>query len=167
MNHEPGARSSSPFPPSGEQGGGGKGFASREDERGNEAEALPPDPRHGEIVRGWGARHQAVHGAPYVSQGGRDGSALKRLLDSAPELTVQAFLERAEAAWHRVSQDRFTSRCKQAATIHGLCHAWNEVGLELQAPPAAVGARGHGHDARGQRPDEMSANDSWAKVRKL
>lgn len=63
----------------------------------------------------------------------KDASTLKRFLaatrDSADEI-----LGIAVQAWARSRADRFAKRCKEAATIHGLCTFYNDIRVELQSP---------------------------------
>jgi hypothetical protein len=133
------------------------------------------DPRFHEIVTRW---HEAYHtetGEAYIFHGGRDGAALKRFLQAAATVTPEGFMERARAAWARYKADRFATKCAQAATLHGFCTCWNDIGQQLKTPAAASGGgvgtaqqRSINHrDERGQRPGEIPTDVSVDQIRRL
>ena len=138
--------------------------------------AKPPaeaDPRFHEIVTRWHAAYQKETGEAYIFHGGRDGAALKRFLQAAAGTTPEAFMERACAAWARYKADRFATKCAQAATVHGFCTCWNDIGQQLKTPAVTSGAgagqrRTHnGRDERGQRPGEIPTDVSVDHIRRL
>lgn len=88
-----------------------------------------PDGRHHEITARWGERFREACGFDYAFNG-RDAAALKRFLAGSRE-TADGFLETARGAWERSKSDRFARSCRMAATIHGLCIAYNDVRMEL------------------------------------
>ena len=110
-----------------------------------------PDPRHHAITSAWGPAYRAAHVREYHFSGGKDAATLKRFLTSASTVTPQAFMEQAERAWARAKTERFAPNCRKAATLHGLCTFWNEIGQELDAPangqpkPLDLGYRGRGN----------------------
>jgi hypothetical protein len=89
------------------------------------------DPRHHEITSQWGERFRNVFGSDYT-MGGQDLSALKRFLTTCKDPSDD-ILNTAAAAWGRIRTDRFAKACKNAATIRGLCGAYNEIRVELSA----------------------------------
>lgn len=99
------------------------------DPPGNEKHA---DPRHAEISRRWGDLFKGAFGAAYHFTG-RDAKALHRFLKSTKD-AGEEIITVAIRAWERSKQDRFCAFCKQAATIHGLCGAYNGIRVELQTP---------------------------------
>jgi len=138
------------------------------------------DPRFHEMVTQWHAAYQTETGEAYIFHGGRDGAALKRFLQAAADTTPEAFMERARAAWARYKADRFATKCAQAATLHGFCTCWNDIGQQLKTPAVSVGgasATGAGagqrrphnnnRDERGQRPGEIPTDVSVDQIRRL
>jgi hypothetical protein len=135
------------------------------------------DPRFHEIVTRWHAAYQRETGEAYIFHGGRDGAALKRFLHAAADTTPEVFMERACGAWARYKADRFATKCAQAATLHGFCTCWNDIGQQLKTPAVASGAgagvgagqrRTHnGRDERGQRPGEIPTDVSVDHIRRL
>lgn len=101
----------------------------------NGASSRNTDPRHHEITSRWSASFVSIHGFDYAFQG-RDAAALKRFLPAAT-VTTDEFFSVASAAWVRAAGDKFARQCKQAATIHGLCGAWNDIRAELARPTTA------------------------------
>lgn len=132
------------------------------------------DPRFHDIVTRWHEAYQTVTGEAYILHGGRDGAALKRFLQAAANVTPETFLERARAAWARAKADRFATRCAQAATLHGFCTCWNDIGQQLKTPMptevAGINTRRTNHDTRderGQRPGEIPTDVSVDEIRRL
>lgn len=128
---EQGKEGNSPPPP--EVGRGAPD--SPESSGGVQTEAAPEaDPRHHAITSQWSGAYCEAHGCSYVSAGGRDGAALKQFLKASSAVTVEEFLTVARQAWERGKTDRYAGRCRSAATIHGLCTAWNDIRMELARP---------------------------------
>lgn len=103
--------------------------------------ADPPDSgdtRHYEISSKWGALFEGAFNAKYTFTG-KDAAALKRFLSASRE-PAEEFLTVAVKAWERTKQDRYAKRCKEAATIHGLCVFFNDIQVELQAGGGSDGA---------------------------
>jgi 5-methylcytosine-specific restriction endonuclease McrA len=97
------------------------------------------DPRHHEISSRWGPLFEGAFGAKY-SFTGRDAAALKRFLGTVKDPSEE-IMTVAARAWDRAKQDRFAKRCKEAATVHGLCAFYNEIRVELQTPGADANHR--------------------------
>lgn len=132
------------------------------------------DPRFHEIVTRWHDAYATHTGEAYIFHGGRDGAALKRFLQAAAGVTPETFIERAHAAWTRAKADRFATKCAQAATLHGFCTCWNDIGQQLKTPTPAEAstsaARRGAHparDERGQRPGEVPTDVSVDDIRRL
>jgi hypothetical protein len=85
-------------------------------------------PEHHEFIRRWTDRFQAVHGRPYVFQGGKDGKAVKTLLASSG-LKPDELMAIAEKAWGSTGRDFF--HCQAAVTISGFASRINEIQDEL------------------------------------
>ncbi len=92
----------------------------------------PADPRHTEFITAWCER-RSDSGKTYVMDGGKDGTALKRFLAACKEPAGE-LIAKAEKAWKRSSQDRFSRACLKAATIHGFCQYYNDITAELATP---------------------------------
>lgn len=92
----------------------------------------PADPRHHEITSAWGPAFREAFGVDYQFSG-RDAKTLKRWLATS-RATADETLATARAAWDRAKLDRFARCCREAATIHGLCTYYNDVGVELKSP---------------------------------
>ena len=132
------------------------------------------DPRFHEIVTHWHEAYQSETGEAYIFHGGRDGAALKRFLLAAAGVTPETFMERARAAWARAKADRFATKCAQAATLHGFCTCWNDIGQQLKTSAAAAVTTGTGgarrpndRDERGQRPGEIPTDVHVDQIRRL
>lgn len=129
------------------------------------------DPRHHAITSSWGSQFQTFHSQGYVFNG-RDASALKRFLTSARDVTAEKFMERAGKAWAHAKADRFARHCARAATIAGLCDAWNDIATEMQRPPPTAGGAysmrpNNRRDERGQLPGEIPTDVTAAKIPRI
>jgi hypothetical protein len=89
----------------------------------------PGDARHHEIMSRWGAAYAAAFDMKYMVAS-RDPASLKRFLSSCSD-SADEFLGVASNAWARQRTDKFSKRCKEASTIHGLCTFYNEIRVEL------------------------------------
>jgi hypothetical protein len=132
------------------------------------------DPRFHDIVTRWHATYTEHTGEAYIFHGGRDGAALKRFLQAAANVTPETFIERARAAWTRAKADRFATKCAQAATLHGCCTCWNDIGQQLKTPTPAEASTSAARratlptrDERGQRPGEVPTDVSVDDIRRL
>jgi hypothetical protein len=94
-------------------------------------EETPTDGRHREICQRWGSAYQTAFEMKYMFAT-KDAATLKRFLSTNHE-SADAFLEVASQAWVRSRTDRFAKRCKEAATLHGLCTFYNEIRAELKS----------------------------------
>lgn len=146
--------------------------------KGNARDAA--DPRFHPIITQWHEAYHAETGEAYILHGGRDGAALKRFLQSAASVTPDDFMERARAAWARYKADRFATKCAQAATLHGFCTCWNDIGQQLKTPTPAEAAQSHAlastarrstphhaRDERGQKPGEIPTDVRVDEIRRL
>lgn len=68
---------------------------------------------------------------------GRDPKTLKRFLTTCKD-DAETILGVARQAWERSKTDRFASRCKDAASIHGFCTSYNEIRGQLVVPNGAT-----------------------------
>lgn len=108
----------------------------------------PPEPpsltyqRHSLICSTWGELFRDTFGVGY-NFAGRDAATLKRFLTTVGD-PVAEILQVARAAWERSKTDRFSKRCKEAATIHGLCTFYNEIRVELATPGSGSAGGVHG-----------------------
>ena len=93
------------------------------------------DPRHHEITAKWGGLYSECFGHRYTFTG-RDPKTLKRFLAACKD-DAETILGVARQAWERSKTDRFASRCKEAASIHGLCTSYNEIRGQLAVPNEA------------------------------
>ena len=94
------------------------------------AEGAQNGAAHAEFIAAWVKSYPEHHsGAAYVVQGGKDGSAVKKLVAN---LTVEKLMRIAVAAWQ--NSDEFN--CKQAASIAGFASRINEIRAELNAKHA-------------------------------
>jgi hypothetical protein len=125
------------------------------------------DPRHHEITSQWGEPYRTFHGQSYVLSG-KDVSALKRFLASARDVTAAQFMERAVKAWAHAKADRFARQCARAATIAGLCDAWNDIVTEMQRPQGGQATSfKNGRNERGQRPNEIPTDVTADKIPRI
>ncbi len=132
------------------------------------------DARFHAITDGCGATYLEALGMRYSFQGGKDGSALKRFLESNQDASVEDFLTTWDKALRRAKEDPFARHCSQAGTIHGFCTRWNDVRLELQRPaggksgnPGEGAGRRRVRDERGQYPGEIPTDVSVDDIRRL
>ncbi len=125
----------------------------RREEKNKEApaggEAAPPktrkepDGEHAEFIRRWIALYPEYHeGSEYLFQGGKDGSAVSRLLKSK-EKPMDDWERCFVAAWKR--PDLFN--CAFAASISGFASRFNEIGAEIKAARKGPGTNGDKPDA--------------------
>lgn len=89
-----------------------------------------PPSKHYRITSNWGERYQKFYGEPY-SFSTKDAGLLAKFLKGMPALTVEAFFERAAAAWQFRNENQFCRACKGSATIAGLCMGWNDISAEI------------------------------------
>jgi hypothetical protein len=129
-------------------------FSSRESEVGKAGKASAADPRRHAITSQWGQRYRKAFGFDYALSG-CDAAALKRLLQGIED-SSETFLSVAEDAWKRAKDDRFATACKKAASIHGLCGAYNDVRVELKRPFQSNGT--NGTHAQAPTPARMPQN---------
>jgi len=87
-----------------------------------------PAPGHRDFVQGWGERYQKKFGRAYVFQGGKDASAVKRLLKATGK-SADLLLAEVERAWGSAGFN-----CKQAVSISGFVSRYNEIQAELVSP---------------------------------
>lgn len=158
-----------PAPLAADDGGGQKSSSSKPS-RSKKAKS-EADPRHHEITSKWGEPYRTFHGQSYVFSG-KDASALKRFLASARDVTAAQFMERAGKAWTHAKADRFARQCARAATIAGLCDAWNDIVTEMQRPAAGTGAMHdrrpkNRRDERGQLPGEIPTDVTADKIPRI
>jgi len=90
------------------------------------AEAPKPS-EHTLFVKAWGDAYEETFGDPYIFAGGKDGSAVKRLLKTG--VPPDELLAIARAAW---SHNQLFN-CKQAASIAGFAGRLNDIRAELRA----------------------------------
>jgi uncharacterized protein YdaU (DUF1376 family) len=81
---------------------------------------------HKAFIEGWSEAFKVQFGFDYAFIGGRDGKATKELL--ATGILRIDLLEIAKKAWK--NQKSFP--CKQATTIHGFQHNFNQIRTELK-----------------------------------
>jgi hypothetical protein len=158
-----------PAPLAADDGGGQKSSSSKPSK--SKKAKSEADPRHHEITSQWGEPYRSFHGQTYVFSG-KDGSALKRFLASARDVTAAQFMERAGKAWAHAKADRFARQCARAATIAGLCDAWNDIVTEMQRPAAGAGTMHdrrpkNRRDERGQLPGEIPTDVTADKIRRI
>lgn len=99
-----------------------------------------PIPAHRELIEAWANAYREVFRANYVFGGGKDGSAVKRLI--ATGMTPGEVVQLARAAW-RIRDRRGMFYAKMAVTISGLACRINEIRDEVgrsgtSLAPAAV-----------------------------
>lgn len=90
------------------------------------AAAEPKASAHTVFVKAWGDAYLEAFGDPYLFAGGKDGSAVKRLLKAG--LTTEELLVIARAAWGR----GHLFNCKQAASIAGFASRLNDIRAEIR-----------------------------------
>lgn len=151
--------------------GGEQGKASIPPKPKKEKKASDADPRHHEITSQWSGPYKTFHGQGYVFSG-KDVSVLKRFLASARDVTAAQFMERAGKAWAHAKADRFARQCARAATIAGLCDAWNDIVTEMQRPAAGTATMHdrrpkNRRDERGQLPGEIPTDVTAAKIPRI
>lgn len=95
------------------------------------AEASKPS-EHTAFVKAWADAYEEVFGDPYIFAGGKDGSAVKRLLKTG--VPVPELLAIARAAWGRNQ----LFNCKQAASIAGFAGRLNDIRAELRGGKKAT-----------------------------
>lgn len=88
---------------------------------------------HTQFIRRWGVAYEEFHGRPYAFQGGKDASAVKRLLGTA-RLSPDDLLAVAAAAWALPN----LFNCKQAVSIAGFAGRFNEIAAELRTRGVVV-----------------------------
>ena len=103
------------------------------------------DPRSSLVTAGFHEAYRAEFGAKYAHTGGKDGMALRTLLAglSANDYPAEKIVQVAQAAMAH-SKSLYAKWCKQAATLHGFCHAFNEIRAELSRGKQLNGVNGHG-----------------------
>jgi hypothetical protein len=94
---------------------------------------------HAVFVKAWADAYLEAFGDPYIFSGGKDGAAVKRLLNSG--MTPDDLLAIARQAWTHGKQ----FNCKQAASIAGFASRLNDIRAEL----------------RGQQPRKDSPLAGW------
>lgn len=82
---------------------------------------------HEGFIRLWSHEFKVHFGRDYVFGGGKDGSAVKRLLAATGKQPGE-LMEVARSAW--ANSNLFN--CKQATTIAGLLARWNDIVTELE-----------------------------------
>lgn len=85
-----------------------------------------------ELTDGWMAIYQRKFDGKYVFDGGRDGKAVKKLLETG--LTVPRLLEMAEKAWDL--SDKFLAG--HSTTIHGFMNYFNQIQAQLSKTSVPV-----------------------------
>ena len=81
--------------------------------------------QHNKFIVLWHEAYLNHFGIKYVMSGGKDGSAIKRLL-SASGLSAEELMDGAKAAWGRASWP-----CRQAVTICGFASQFNAINRDL------------------------------------
>lgn len=101
---------------------------------------IPPPPHksspHAEFVRLWHEAYPLVFARKYAFQHGKDGAAVKRLVESTGMTPAELILQ-AKYAWGRMNQ----FNCKFAASISGFSSRYNEIMAEISVPVS--GQSGH------------------------
>ena len=108
--------------------------------------AEPKASAHTAFVNAWGDAYLEAFGDPYIFAGGKDGSAVKRLLKSG--LPTDDLLALARAAWSR----GHLFNCKQAASIAGFASRLNDIRAELRgAKPVSSDLAGWENEVNGTK----------------
>ena len=94
--------------------------------------AAVPSP-HGGFIQAWGQAYKAKFGYEYAFDGGRDGKAVKALLQI--NVPTSEVLEIATLAWDRSVKPPRAFGCEQASTIHGFQEQFNKIRAELKNEP--------------------------------
>jgi hypothetical protein len=101
------------------------------------------DTRHRDCVEAFVALWREKRGGEYRVIGARDGSMVKTLLQTVPDLTVQEFRRRAE---HALGDEWF----RRNGSIAVLCSQWNKWEPPAQRGPGPAGRIFAGLDASGR-----------------
>lgn len=94
----------------------------------------PVESEHREFIKDWTEAYKAKWQVDYAFQAGRDGIAVKKLLQLRPRKDLIAI---AQTAWNGT-----TFECKRAQTIHGFLHSFNEINLQVKNGTTDNGTRG-------------------------
>lgn len=86
-----------------------------------------PNEAHAAFISGWTEAFAETFGDDYIFAGGKDGSAVKRLLKTG--VPTADLLALARGAWGNLK----LFNCKQAASIAGFSGRLNEIRAELRA----------------------------------
>jgi hypothetical protein len=81
---------------------------------------------HAVFIKQWTDEYLKAHGVPYSFNGGRDGKAVKKLLQGG--LGTAVLIRTAVAAWSRLKSPFLRQR---SVSLHGFADALNEIRNEL------------------------------------
>lgn len=89
-----------------------------------------PNPDHALLIERWCEEFEKRFGTKYVFQGGKDGVAVKRLLEAG--ITPDKAISTAMAAWSK-PVGRNTWNCNtQSSRLHQLAAAFSAIVVELE-----------------------------------
>jgi hypothetical protein len=94
---------------------------------------IPATPGHSEFIKLWVDSYKVFFNRDYKFSGGKDGSAVKRLLQSTKK-TPEELIEVAKTAW-RFHRSKFN--CKLSVTISGFDARYNDILSEIPANATA------------------------------
>ena len=84
---------------------------------------------HKKTITMWSDAYLKRFGIPYLFDGGKDGKAVKTILEAG--FTPETFLGLAQQAWGMRNQDRCWNCVTQARSLHGFCHAMTGIVKEI------------------------------------
>lgn len=105
-----------------------------------------PTENHNGFIKAWADAYQAAFGVAYLFAGGKDASAVKRLLASG--LSGSDLLALAQAAWKKPG----AFNCKQAVSIAGFASRLNEIRAEVGAAKPKSELAGWEAEVNGEEP---------------
>lgn len=95
---------------------------------------------HKELIDRWCVAYQERFKSPYVFQGGKDGTAVKKLLASG--IDVDSAISNAKRAWDLPILPKFWNCNTQASTLAGFVGAYSKIVVELSNTKPRLETRG-------------------------